>query len=231
MPEVESTKRKLIQLASIPISYSELKESLGISDPAIQRHLTDLKKADLIQKGEGKEGKYELTVKGKLKLEEFRAQERTARSVRLFSDIGLEDHSRVAASSVVQTMGEITKELAELARCTRAIYGQNQKKLPHIFGVIRELGTLDHFVISVLVKEMTKDNELFKPQQDLWQAIYGKATLGACSADELNDKVKGIITECSQDESKFKDYPVLSDSFEIIKLYLEHFKEALEIWA
>lgn len=56
------TKSKLLSLVESPESYTDLKVKLGITDRAIQQHLSDLQEEGLIEKDS--ESKYILTPKG-----------------------------------------------------------------------------------------------------------------------------------------------------------------------
>lgn len=59
----ERTKDRILDLLTTPKTYTELKETLSISDPVIQNHLRDLRGFGLIRKNT--DGLYEITEKGK----------------------------------------------------------------------------------------------------------------------------------------------------------------------
>lgn len=59
----ERTKDKILDLLTTPKTYTELKETLSVSDPVIQNHLRDLREYGLIRKNS--DGLYEITEKGR----------------------------------------------------------------------------------------------------------------------------------------------------------------------
>jgi len=62
MPEVGSTKLRILELATKPSSYSELERGSGVSRSIFNKHLNDLLREGLIEKTE--EGLYVVTPKG-----------------------------------------------------------------------------------------------------------------------------------------------------------------------
>lgn len=111
-----STKEKLLELAKEPVTYTELKSKLGISDPVIQTHLKDLQKQGLLIKT--KTAKYILTESGELTLEYIEEQaevlERHSVVSAFFDAKGKTELSRLDKASLKADLREIDSQLADL---------------------------------------------------------------------------------------------------------------------
>lgn len=102
MLKESSSKERLLSLVESPISYSDLKASLGVADQAIQRHLSDLKGLQLIMKDA--DGHYILSEKGREHVEDLSSIKRREGYLQKLLEIHNAESKRVGVTRSGKTL-------------------------------------------------------------------------------------------------------------------------------
>lgn len=246
-----STKEKLLELAKEPVTYTELKSKLGISDPVIQTHLRDLQKQGLLIKT--KTAKYILTESGELTLEYIEEQaevlERHSVIAAFFGTKGKTELSRLDKVSLKDDFLRIEDSLVGLMGFTELYHGLALRskgrlswsglfefgKLTRIlvdferffYEVTSAIGLEKEFLRPLLdSKELVKKNTSKPIEEDELKA-WNSATRDQITS-QLSELVKAVRLACTRAKSDFKDHAPLLRAFDIMLRYIDTYWAVLD---
>ncbi|MDG6914009.1 MAG: HTH domain-containing protein [Nitrososphaerota archaeon] len=246
-----STKEKLLELAKEPVTYTELKSKLGISDPVIQTHLKDLQKQGLLIKTET--AKYTLTESGELTLEYIKEQaevsERHSVVSAFFDAKGRAELSKLDKASLKDDLLRIEDALVRLTGFTELYHGLALSSKGKLFWsdlfefgkLTRILVDLERFFYEVTSavgfekefprplldsKELVKKN-MSKPIEEDELKAWNSATKEQITS-QLSVLVKAVRLACTRAKSDFKDHTSLTRAFDIMLRYIDTYWAVLD---
>lgn len=246
-----STKERLLEMAREPLTYTELKSKLGISDPVIQTHLRDLQKQGLLVKT--KAAKYTLTESGKVTLEYIEEQtevlERHSIVSTFFDAKGRAELSKLDKTSLKDDFLRIEDALVELMGFTELYHGlalRSRGKLS--WSGLFEFGKLTRILVDferfyyevtsatgfekVFPKPLPDSQEhvkkgLSKPIEEDELKAWNSATREQITS-QLSDLVKAVRLACTRAKTDFGDHTSLTRAFDIMLRYIDTYWAVLD---